>query len=309
MSLLHGVRVALAVTAACAAVALISQAVRVPSPVPVSCPERWGGDRPGGWVPAAADLDGVEESLVPGEPVTAMICAYPGDSTRPGGERLAGSRLLTGGAGDMARDLGYLPVTAAEPGRPCTRKGGAMTNYLIRFAYPRGKALWVGSAEEAGSCVTTTNGTVGSRSYIGPDITAAYRTGTWNPVRPEDPCLGFPGRRGQHERMVPGEPVSVLVCGQASYDGPAPRLEHGRETAGALAAALNSLDTLPSEDTCRGTEGVQGRTLRLLFGYPDGPPAAVRILTACEPGVNNGLLQANLDENTRDQVTRLAPPA
>ncbi|MFB9674611.1 hypothetical protein [Streptosporangium vulgare] len=309
MRLLHGVRVALAVTAACAAVALISQAVRVPSPVPVSCPERWGGDRPGGWVPAAADLDGVEESLVPGEPVTAMICAYPGDSTRPGGERLAGSRLLTGGAGAMARDLGYLPVTASEPGGPCTRKGGAMTNYLIRFAYPRGKALWVGSAEEAGSCVTTTNGTVGSRSYIGPDITAAYRTGTWNPVRPEDPCLGFPGRRGQHERMVPGEPVSVLVCGQASYDGPAPRLEHGGETAGALAAALNSLDTLPSENTCRGTEGVRGRTLRLLFGYPDGPPAAVRILTACEPGVDNGLLQANLDENTRDQVTRLAPPA
>ncbi len=35
-----------------------------------------------------------------------------------------------------------------------------MTNYLVRFAYADGSALWVGSAEEVNSCVTTTNGTV-----------------------------------------------------------------------------------------------------------------------------------------------------
>ncbi|MGS2640100.1 hypothetical protein [Streptosporangium sp. LJ11] len=309
MRLLRSVRVALAVMAVCAAATLISQAVRAPSSVPASCPERWDGDRPGGWVPAAADLDGVGESLVPGEPVTAMICAYPGHNARPGGERLAGSRTLTGDAGAMARDLDYLPVTTADPGGPCTQKGGAMTNYLIRFAYPRGEALWVGSAEEVNSCVTTTNGTVGSRSYVGRDITTAYRTGTWSPARPDDPCHGFPGRRGQNERMVPGEPVSVLVCGQASYDRPSPRLEHGGPTAEALAATLNSLDTRPSENVCRGGGGAQGDTLLLLFGYPEGPPAAVRVLTDCDPGVNNGLLQANLDANARDQVKRLAPPA
>ncbi|MEU4402966.1 hypothetical protein AB0F88_00465 [Streptosporangium sp. NPDC023963] len=309
MRLLRSVRIALAVTAVCAAAALISQAVRAPSSVPASCPERWGGDRPGGWVPAAADLEGVEESLVPGEPVTAMICAYPGDNARPGGERLAGSRILTAEAGAMARDLDYLPVTTADPGGPCTQMGGATTNYLIRFAYPRGEALWVGSAEEVNSCVTTTNGTVGSRSYVGPDITAAYRTGTWNPARPDDPCHGFPGRRGQDGRMVPGEPVSVLVCGQAPYDGRSPRLEHGRQAAEDLAAALNSLDARPGENVCRGGEVAQGDTLLLLFGYREGPPAAVRILTACDPGVDNGLLQANLDANARDQVKRLAPPA
>ncbi|MEU4538331.1 hypothetical protein AB0G15_26130 [Streptosporangium sp. NPDC023825] len=309
MRLLRSVRIALAVTAVCAAAALISQAVRAPSSVPASCPERWGGDGPGGWVPAAADLDGVEESLVPGEPVTAMICAYPGDDARPGGERLAGSRILTAEAGAMARDLGYLPVTTADPGGPCAQKGGATTNYLIRFAYPRGETLWVGSAEEVNSCVTTTNGTVGSRSHVGPDITAAYRTGVWNPARPDDPCHGFPGRRGQDERMVPGEPVSVLVCGQAPYDGRSPRLEHGGPTAEALAATLNSLDTRPIEKVCRAGEGAQGDALLLLFGYREGPPAAVRVLTACDPGVDNGLLQANLDANARDQVTRLAPPA
>ncbi|WP_440104496.1 hypothetical protein [Streptosporangium sp. H16] len=180
-----------------------------------------------------------------------------------------------------------------------------------RFAYPRGEALWVGSAEEVNSCVTTTNGTVGSRSYVGRDITAAYRTGTWSPTPPDDPCRGFPGRRGQNERMVPGEPVSVLICGRATYDRPSPRLEHGGPTAAALAATLNSLDTLPSENVCRGGGGggAQDDTLLLLFGYPEGPPAAVRVLTACDPGVNNGLLQANLNANARDQVKRLASPA
>jgi hypothetical protein len=307
--LLHGVRIALALTAACAATMLISQAVRAPSSVPASCPERWGGDRPGGWVPAAAGLDGVGESLVPGEPVSAMICAYPGDDAHPGGERLAGSRILTGGAAAMAHDLGYLPVTADDLDAPCTAVGGTTTNYLIRFAYPRGDALWVGSAEEADSCVTTTNGTVGSRSHIGRDIAAAYRTGTWNPVRPDDPCHGSTGRRGQNERMVPGEPVSVLVCGQVSHGGRSPRLEHGRQTAEALAATLNSLDTRPSGDVCRRSEGVQGVDLLFLFGYLEGPPAQVRVSPACDPGVDNGLLQANLGETTLDQVTRLAPPA
>ncbi|WP_329424167.1 hypothetical protein OG339_27660 [Streptosporangium sp. NBC_01495] len=306
----HGVRVALALTATCAAAVLISQAVRVPSSVPASCPERWGGDGPGGWVPAATDLDGAGESLVPGEPLSAMICAYPGDSTRPGGERLAGSRILTGEAGAIAHDLGYLPVTTDDPGGPCTQAGGAMTNYLIRFAYPRGEALWVGSAEEVNSCVTTTNGTVGTRSYVGRDITVAYRTGTWSPVRPDDPCHGPTGRRGQNERMVPGEPVSVLVCGQpTSYDGRSPRLEHGRQTAEALAATLNSLDTWTSEKVCRRTGGTRDGDLRVLFGYPDGPPADVRVSPSCDPGVDNGLLQADLGETVRDQVARLAPPS
>ncbi|WP_371782753.1 hypothetical protein [Streptosporangium subroseum] len=310
MKLPYVAGVVLAVIAICAAAVLISRSVNGSPPGPVACPQRWDSDTIGGWVPAAADVDGVEESLVPGEPTEAMICAYPGDNTRSGGERLAGSRTLTGETKAMARDLAYLPVSTEARGAPCTLMGGPMTNYLIRFAYPGGEALWVGSAEEVNSCVMTTNSTTGSRSYIGPNITAAYKTGTWKPVRPDDPCGWFTGRRGQNERMVPDEPVSVLVCGQAaSHEGRLPRLEHGKPVAIALATALNSLDTGPDENTCQPVADVDNREFRLLFGYADGPPANVQVLMGCEPAISNGMLRADLDHPTRDQVMRLAPPA
>ncbi|GAB2469000.1 hypothetical protein GCM10027187_41360 [Streptosporangium sandarakinum] len=276
--------------------------------MPASCPQRWDGEGIGGWVPAAAGIDGADEVLVPGSPVQALICAYPGDNGHPGGERLAGTRTLTDQAGVMARDLAYLPVTDSPRGGPCTLIGGPMTNYLIRFAYPDGRALWVGSAEEVNSCVTTTNGTVGTRSYVGPGVTAAYRTGVWKPVRPDDPCRDFAGRRDQDERMVPEGAVSVVVCGRITGSGRPPRREHGGQAARGLAAALNSLDTRPSDNMCQGGEGTDDREFRLMFGYPDGPPADVSISMGCVPGVDNGLLQADLDGSVRDQVIRLAPP-
>ncbi|GGP84273.1 hypothetical protein GCM10010140_11610 [Streptosporangium pseudovulgare] len=276
--------------------------------MPASCPQQWGGEGIGGWVPAAADIDGADESLVPGSPVRALICAYPGDNAHPGGERLAGTRTLADQAGVMARDLAYLPVTDPPRGGPCTLMGGPMTNYLIRFAYPDGRALWVGSAEEVNSCATTTNGTVGSRSYVGPDIAAAYRTGAWKPTRSDDPCGDFTGRRGQDERMVPEGIVSVMVCGRISGSGRPPRREYGEQVARELAAELNSLDTRPSDNTCQRGGGTDDREFRLLFGYPDGPPANVSISMGCVPGADNGLLQADLDGSVRDRVVRLAPP-
>ncbi|GAA2370987.1 hypothetical protein GCM10010404_27700 [Nonomuraea africana] len=311
MKLVRWIGVALAVVVVGAGVMLISQSASGSPPVPATCPQQWGGDGIGGWVPAAADVDGVGESLVPGAPVQALICAYPGTNARPGGERLGGTRTLTDQARVMARDLAYLPVTATPRGGLCTQMGGPMTNYLIRFAYPDGRALWVGSAEEVNSCVTTTNGTAGSRSYVGPSITAAYRAGTWKPARSDDPCRGrLAGRRGQNEQMVPEGVVSVVVCGQAtSYTGKPPRLEHGRQVAHDLAATLSSLDTWPSEHMCQGGTGADDREFRLLFGYPDGPPADVRISVGCTPGIDNGLLQADLGDPVRDQVARLAPPA
>ncbi|MBT2224995.1 hypothetical protein [Nonomuraea sp. NEAU-A123] len=114
-----------------------------------------------------------------------------------------------------------------------------------------GGALWVGSAEEPNGCVRTTNGTVGTRSYVGLSLTAAYRTGTWRLQRPDDPCRAAADRRGQNERMVPGEPVSVLVCSQAtSASERPPRLESDGRTARALAETLNSLGTRPSRNSC-----------------------------------------------------------
>ncbi|MGC5014991.1 hypothetical protein ACLQ2R_29870 [Streptosporangium sp. DT93] len=259
-------------------------------------------------MPARADIDGVEKSLVPGSPMKALICAYPGDNARPGGERLAGSRTLTDQATAMARDLAYLPVTTTPMGRPCGLVGGPMTNYLIRFAYPDGRALWMGSAEEVNRCVRTTNGTAGSNSYVGSAITTAYRDGIWRPVPPEDPCRGPGDRRGQDELMVPGRPGRLTVCREATYSRPPYRKRHNRDIARVLAATLNSLDTVPSENTCKGLGATSERGIRLIFDYPQGPAAVVDISTNCAPAINNGLLQADLDASVRDQILRLAPP-
>ncbi|WP_169988144.1 hypothetical protein [Microbispora sp. H10836] len=124
---------ALVVALAVCATAVPAGCSTGPEAVPDACPRRWGGEGVGGWVPAAADVDGAGESLVPGSPVRALICAYPGSNTDPGGERLAGSRTLTDQVAVMARDLAYLPVTSGEPSRrdderhgpdPLVRRGG-----------------------------------------------------------------------------------------------------------------------------------------------------------------------------------------
>ncbi|MFC7590447.1 hypothetical protein ACFQYP_47180 [Nonomuraea antimicrobica] len=138
------------------------------APSPASCPQHWGSDKFGDWVPDTSGVEGAADSLVPGSPVGALICAYPGENAQPGHFPLAGSRTLTGQATAMAHDLGYLPVTAERVDRACTLVGGKMTNYLVRFAYPDGQALWVGTAEEPNSCVTTTNGTVNTPRTSGP---------------------------------------------------------------------------------------------------------------------------------------------
>ncbi|MGJ6967359.1 hypothetical protein ACSDR0_36120 [Streptosporangium sp. G11] len=308
MKLSTSIGLGLAAAGVCVATLVISGPISGSSPVPATCPQRWDSENIGGWVPAAADINGVEESLVPGSPVKALICAYPGrDNAHPGGERLAGSRTLTDQAAAMARDLAYLPVADAEVGRMCTAMGGPMTNYLIRFAYPDGRALWVGSAEEVNRCVRTTNGTAGSNSYVGPAITTAYKDGTWRPVPPEDPCRGPGDRRGQDELLVPGRPGRLTVCRDATYSRPPYRKRHNRDIARALAATLNSLDTVPSENTCQGLGATSERGIRLIFGYPQGPAAAVTISMNCAPAINNGLLQADLDDPVRDQILRLAP--
>ncbi|MFB4280922.1 hypothetical protein ACBJ59_36925 [Nonomuraea sp. MTCD27] len=256
-------------------------------------------------MPAPSGLDGAADSLVPGSPVSALICAYPGN-TRSGG--LAGSRTLTGQARAMAHDLGYLPVGTDGAEIACTLMAGPATNYLVRFAYPDGRGLWLGSAEEVNSCVTTTNGTALSHVYVGDSLTAAYRTGTWRLDQPERPCPGSLGRRGQDARMVPEGPVKVVVCRIGRHDEPARRTEYGAKQAHELAAALNSVAAGPSRNACHPLRGVGGGRFEVLFGYADGPPASVRVTTACRPSANNGLLEGHLDDTVRDRVAQLAPP-
>ncbi|WP_344890036.1 hypothetical protein [Nonomuraea antimicrobica] len=282
------------------------------APSPASCPQHWGSDKFGDWVPDTSGVEGAADSLVPGSPVGALICAYPGENAQPGHFPLAGSRTLTGQATAMAHDLGYLPVTAERVDRACTLVGGKMTNYLVRFAYPDGQALWVGTAEEPNSCVTTTNGTVNTPSYVGPSVSAVYRTGTWRLVQRDDPCGPTLGRRGQNEQMVPEGPVKVRVCRQVPVAGSTPRpaagAEHGEQEARDLAEALNSLGAEPGGNTCQGLSGAPREMFYLHFGYAQGPPAWVRIQPGCRPSVNNGLLVGDLADGVLDRVVRLAPP-
>ncbi|WP_344317418.1 hypothetical protein [Acrocarpospora pleiomorpha] len=293
----------LTAVALCSVAVLSSASVSESPTVRSACPQEYGGGGAGGWVPAAADIDGADDVLVPGQPVSATICAYPGTNMKMGRERLAGSRVVTDDVLPMARDLSYLPVTGVDSWS-CTQMGGKMINYLIRFDYPGGEALWVGSAEEVNSCVVTTNGTVSSRSYVGKAITAAHRTGKWKVEPPEDPCLGEGGRRGQDQLMVPEAPVSVLVCRRALGDRRHARAQHGPQEARSLAAALNSLDHWATDGTCRGGSGV---SLRLMFGYSEGPRASVHITERCDPPVSSPELQANLDDSVNDLLARLAP--
>ncbi|WP_170316988.1 hypothetical protein [Acrocarpospora corrugata] len=168
-----GAGLALTAVVLCSLAVLTSASVSETPTVRSACPPQYGGGGAGGWVPAASGIDGAGDTLVPGEPVAATICAYPGSNMKMGRERFAGSRLLADGVQRMARDLSYLPI-ARDDGWSCTMMGGPMINYLIRFDYPGGKSLWLGSAEEVNSCATTTNGTIKSRSYVGKTITAAY---------------------------------------------------------------------------------------------------------------------------------------
>ncbi|TYB69814.1 hypothetical protein FXF51_06525 [Nonomuraea sp. PA05] len=278
-------------------------------PAPPFCPQQWDSEKIGGWVPDAADLDGAADRLVPGAPDLALICAYPGRNTDPGGEKLDGWRTLNHQNTEaMARDLAYLPIDTANAERGCTLMGGRMTNYLVRFAYSDGGTLWLGGAEEVNSCATITNGTATSDVYLGRGLTAAFRTGTWSLPQPDDPCDESLGRRGQNEQMVPEGAVSMLVCRLTPGQKPGARSEHGAREAAALAAALNTPGTRPSTNGCQ-QAGPVSDSFRLVFRYGEGPAAWVHVMPDCRPGVNNGLLQAELDAPTRDQVARLAPPA
>ncbi|WP_203979856.1 hypothetical protein [Planotetraspora silvatica] len=234
-----------------------------------------------------------------------MICAYPGVNTDLGGERLAGTRTLTD-AGQLAHDLGYLPV--GWDNLACTNMGGPMTNYLVRFTYADGRSLWVGSAEEVNHCALTTNGTATSSTYVGDRITDAYRKGPATSAREKDPCRTWMARRGQNARMVPDEPTSLVVCRLDPQGGQASRAEYGTDVARPLATMLNALDARKSDNDCRQTEDADpGVILRLVFGYADGPPTAVMVQAFCRPSVNNGLLQADGDDRLHQEVTRLAP--
>ncbi|NUR87561.1 MAG: hypothetical protein HOY71_26060 [Nonomuraea sp.] len=121
-------------------------------PAPESCPPTWGGKNAGGWVPRAADLDGMRRTLVPGDPAEALICA------------------------------------------------------------------------------ATTNGAATSHSYIGPSLTAAYRSGDWRLVRPADPCMGRTTGAGRRSGWCPTGrcPSWCARCPATAAGPPAPNTARAR---------------------------------------------------------------------------------
>ncbi|MFI7612538.1 hypothetical protein ACIBP6_15060 [Nonomuraea terrae] len=176
--------------------------------------------------------------------------------------------------------------------------GGLPTNHLLRFAYPDGRALWVGSAEEPNSCVTTTNGTAKTPAYIGPGLAAAYREGVWRLPRRADPCAGVLGRRGQGESLVSGEPVEVLVCAHGRNGDPPRRLRHGERQAREPAAELDASGAEPGGNTCSGPSRDH---FSLVFGYAEGPPSAA----GQEPGGGHHDVPVVTDPDQQDAVVRI----
>ncbi|GAB1822735.1 hypothetical protein HerbRD11066_58990 [Herbidospora sp. RD11066] len=237
-------------------------------------------------MPERATVYGVWDKLVPGDPVGALVCAYPGTNTDPGGERLVGQRELPGEVAEsMAGDLGYLP-SGPGPGI-CSLVGGRQINYLVRFDYPGGERVWLTTAEEPNRCVSTSNGVFRTPSYIGSAMTATFRTGRWSRLENEDPCWKSAGRRGQERRMVPDRPIGVLVCGKDSKGGNVGR-DHGPEVAASLAAELNSIVVHTRIGvSCQGPSTAH---YNLQFRYEEGPGAGVTVLEGCDPSIHNGFL-------------------
>ncbi|WP_185949766.1 hypothetical protein [Microbispora sp. KK1-11] len=50
-----------------------------------------------------------------------------------------------------------------------------------------------------------------------------------------------------------------------------------------------------------------GDDYRLVFGYEEGPPVGVHIRYGCTPSVDNGMLQADVDDDVRRLMAGLAP--
>ncbi len=133
-----------------------------------------------------------------------------------------------------------------------------------------------------------------------PWAAAAYVAGAWvadppqrDTVSDAGPCDKPTGRLGQESAMVPAGASSVQICVAL---GSSPRAGYrtitSSEAVGQLAQALNRLPTQVSTSSCPGRGLREQRPYDLLFQYPDGAPVHVRVYAHCQPGIDNGSLQA-----------------
>jgi hypothetical protein len=278
---------------------------------PEPCPERVEpADPPAVPHPPSADTGG---RLVPDAvPTAAVLCRYapgsnlpaergtpgaPGTPATPEPGTLVGERPLTGGLDRVPHDL-LLPRALPGQTRPCTLIGGAVTPYLLRLDYPDGQ-VWVATAQDPNSCRDAGNGELVTKEPLGDRFAASYDAGAWTgPVRRGgSPCeADATGRAGQEGALVPGEPTALDVC-----VGDATRAA-GQDLLREVRAVLADPVAVPSQGSCTGE--VRG-WYELLFRYDSGPPVLVRFLPGCEPDVDNGSLQAQLDPDSARRLEHL----
>ena len=107
--------------------------------------------------------------------------------------------------------------------------------------------------------------------------------------------------------MVPAGSTALVICSpHARVIGSGYR---------ALVSALNSLPARASTRSCTGRRPAgarpasrPGRSYRLLFSYPQGPPVIVRILLGCYPEIDNLSLQADSAASIIPLIDKLLKP-
>lgn len=264
---------------------LTASACAAPGPQPAStlseCPNSWAGKSAGDWVPSVGS--GTREHLVPGAPLEADICAYDA-----GGSRAAAPQRLTDGLTTMVTDLNHLPVAALPSWRACTLIGSIPRSYLIRLRYTNGSVSWIGTAYDDNQCVVTTNGAFRTMSYVGDAVSTAYDTRRWPSLSPADQCEPGRGRIGQEEHMVPKGSIGLTVC-KLSATAPQEKT-YGEDTAKHISAKVDSRPAEKDDGTC--PTGA-APAIRLVFRYPQGPPAGVTVWSkGC--GMDNRFLRGKV---------------
>ena len=261
-------------------------------PSALTCPKTVPVDkRTNPWVPAKPQgLDGSARLAPLREPARAIVCAYIRSPTTAAE---SGSVLLTGDLSGVMNDLAWRPPARALPARPCTADL-LLTDgdyYLIGLSYS-GSTEWV--AAPSNHCAGSSNGVFASTANLSGRASAWYKAHHWTATPgSNDACKppGF-GRLGQQGRMVPDHPVSVSVCEVSAADGGKATQRTETTGVGSLASAFGALRASAWHYQCK-PDGQPLTDYSLLFGYAEGPPVIVSVVTNCAPAINNGSLQAN----------------
>jgi hypothetical protein len=267
----------------------------------LACPARYHIPPP--WVPAKpAGIDGRSRLVPLRTPTSALVCGYdPNLNFRSlaghlKGRTLTRQRRLTGGLAAVVAGLAWMPRLDGQP-ILCLTVLGPQHNYLIGLTYRGGGRIWVSTTSDPSGCILTSNGEFVSFGNASAEADKALRTGGW-PAAPTTVSCGSGGRLGQESMMVPAGSTSLTICAGHIVRN----FTSGYQR---LVTALNALPTRTSTRGCQMRPPFHGQDYELEFGYPQGPPAGVRISTYCFPAIDNLSLQANSAKTIVPIIQRL----